>query len=317
MQLRELYELAVRKGIEADPRGEDRIRKVLEEAKKEYDDLKPGEKEEFDQDKLWNPYDDSRLLYGDPTVEVESILTGIDMDSAEVLLADRLRSKGQKIDVIVAHHPQGRALARLYEVMHLQEDVLYDLGVPINVAEDMMAGRIGEVERSQMPGNHNKSIDAARLLGIPFMCMHTPADNNVVKFLDVLFEQKSPDRLEDVMNILKEVPEYKEAVKNNTGPKILVGSPKRRVGKIWVDMTGGTSGATEAFEKLADAGIGTIVGMHMREAHKDEAKKHHINVIIAGHIASDSLGMNLILDEFERKGIKVTPCSGLIRFSRI
>lgn len=317
MQLREMYELAIRKGIEADPRGKDEVERTLQEAKKAYEDMKQSDKSEFDQERFWNPYDDSRILYGEPEVEVENILTGIDIESAEVLLADRLRSKGQRIDAIVAHHPEGRALAKLHEVMHLQEGVLYDLGVSINIAEALMVDRISEVERSLMPVNHNKAVDAARILDIPFMCMHTPADNNVVKFLEDLFEKNSPDKLEDVIDLLKGVPEYKEAVKRNAGPKIVVGTPKRRAGKIWVDMTGGTSGAQDAYERLADAGVGTIIGMHIKEKHREEAKKYHINVIIAGHISSDSLGMNLILDEFEARGVEITACSGLTRVSRI
>jgi len=38
--------------------------------------------------------------------------------------------------------------------------------------------------------------------------------------------------------------------------------------------------------------------------------------VIAGHISSDSLGVNLLLDELEKKGIEIIPCSGLIRISR-
>jgi hypothetical protein len=33
-------------------------------------------------------------------------------------------------------------------------------------------------------------------------------------------------------------------------------------------------------------------------------------------MASDSLGMNIILDELEKKGIDIVPCSGLIRVKR-
>ena len=56
--------------------------------------------------------------------------------------------------------------------------------------------------------------------------------------------------------------------------------------------------------------------MHMSEEHKKKAEKYHINVVIAGHIASDSLGMNLLLDEIEKKGVKVIPVSGLTRVKR-
>jgi len=69
-------------------------------------------------------------------------------------------------------------------------------------------------------------------------------------------------------------------------------------------------------EKMAQAGIGTVIGMHMGEEHRKEAEKYHINVVIAGHMASDSLGINLFLDDLEKKGIEVVPMSGLIRIKR-
>ena len=83
-----------------------------------------------------------------------------------------------------------------------------------------------------------------------------------------------------------------------------------------VDMTGGTSGPVESLAKLAAAGVGTIVGMHMGEEHRKKAKDEHLNVVIAGHIRSDSLGMNLIIDEYERQGVDVVACSGFTRVSR-
>jgi hypothetical protein len=52
---------------------------------------------------------------------------------------------------------------------------------------------------------------------------------------------------------------------------------------------------------MAQAGIGTVIGMHMSEEHKKEAEAANINVVIAGHISSDSIGMNLFLDEQKNK----------------
>jgi len=311
--IREIYELALQKGIAADPRGEAEVRKILEKQRKEYEDLKESEKKEFDLEKLKNPYSDTRILNGDESWEVRGVLSGIDIEVGEVLLADRLREKGKPIDLIVSHHPEGRAMASLYEVMHLQEDILHRLGVPINVAEGILAGRIAEVGRRLLPINHNRAVDAARLLAFPFMCVHTPADNLVTKFLEAFFAEKGPETVSDVVKTLKELPEYREAVKVNAGPKVIVGKEKGRAGKIFVDMTGGTGGAKEAFEKLATAGIGTVVCMHISEEHRKEAEKHHINVVVAGHIASDSLGMNLFLDELEQRGVEILTCSGLIR----
>lgn len=316
MKFKEIYEVAVNEGITADPRTGEEMELFLTEVRKVYDELKGKEKEEFDPDRLWNPYDDTRILNGDPEAEITSLLVGIDMEIGEVMLADRINEKGGRIDAIVAHHPEGAALAKLYSVMHLQEDILHELGVPVNIAEGIMSERIKEVERLVMPVNHNRAIDAARILNIPMMCMHTPADNCVVRFLNELFENSSPRKVKDVVALLKEIPEYAQASKHAAGPKVIAGSPDRSAGRVFVDMTGGTSGSEKAYEKLADAGVGTIIGMHMKEEHRKKAEQFHLNVVIAGHISSDSLGMNLILDQFAARGVEVTPCSGLIRVSR-
>lgn len=316
MKLKEIYALAVEAGITADPRGQKAVEKDLAKAKKRYDKLEEKDKEYFDHESLTNPYSDTRILNGDEELEIKKIAVGIDIEVGELLLADRLISKGEKIDLVLAHHPEGYALAGLSEVMHIQEGILADLGVPINVAEGMMASRISEVKRGLMPYNHGRTIDTAKALGIPLMCVHTPADNLVTEFLNQYFAQQEPDTLDDLVSLLKEIPEYKKAAKLKAGPTIVVGNGKRSVGKIFIDMTGGTGGSEDAFEKLAIAGVGTIVGMHISEKHRKNAEKFHINVVIAGHMASDSLGVNLFLDKLTQKGIEILPISGFDRFSR-
>jgi putative NIF3 family GTP cyclohydrolase 1 type 2 len=117
--------------------------------------------------------------------------------------------------------------------------------------------------------------------------------------------------------ILKRVPEYADGLKKGAGPKILVGDPKKQVGKIFVDMTGGTEGPKKVYARLSQAGVGTIIAMHLSEEHFRCVKDEHINIVIAGHIASDTLGMNLLLDEIEKAGkINVIACSGFTRIKR-
>lgn len=317
MKLGDIYKLALKMGIEADPRGSAGVKKLLLRRKKEYEDLPKSKKDEFDREDLVNPYSDSRILLGDLNKEVDSILAGIDVTSAEVLLADRLNQKGAGIDLLLAHHPVGAPLAALHEVMEVQADVLAKYGVPINIAEGVMRDRIGEIHRRFGPRNHGQAVDAARLLGFALMCTHTITDNLVYDFLEKLFEKKSAETVGDVMNILKGIPEYQEAMKGKAGPMIFAGDPRNRAGKIApTEFTGGTEASHIVYEKLAIAGVGTVIGMHASEEHRKEAMKYHINLVIAGHISSDSLGMNLLLDELEKRKIKITACSGLIRVRR-
>ncbi len=318
MLLKKIYGTVIERGIENDPRGRETVLKTLEKKTKAYEGMKEDEKEFFDMESLANPYADTRILNGTGDEEIKTALVGIDMEMAELLLAERLSSRGQKIDLVMAHHPEGKAFANFYEVMHMQADILNKFGVPINVAESLLEGRIKEVERRLSPVNHTRAVDTAKLLNMPFLCVHTPADNMVASYLQKVFDERKPDTLEDIMKILKEIPEYKEAAKNNAGPKFLLGSKERRAGKIFVDMTGGTEGSKDIFENLVNSGVNSLVVMHLSEEHRKEAEKRHMNVVLAGHISSDNLGMNLMLDEIQKIDLlEVTPCSGFRRFKRI
>ncbi|MEK7772765.1 MAG: NGG1p interacting factor NIF3, partial [Deltaproteobacteria bacterium] len=186
MKIREIYGKAVEKGIELDPRGAAEVAMELERAKKEFDGLKDRDRLRYDVERLKNPYSDTRILYGDPEKDIKKILVGIDMEVGEVLLADRLKQRGVAVDLILAHHPEGRAMAYLSDVMDMQSGILLKYGVPINVAEDIMEERIKEVERRLLSVNHTRAVDAARLLDIPFMCVHTPTDNAVADYLQRL-----------------------------------------------------------------------------------------------------------------------------------
>lgn len=316
MKIKEIYDYLVESGIEKDPRGEEEVKASLGRGKKVFDELKAEDKQEFDRERLTNPYADTRILCGDPEKEVKSMLVGIDIEVGEVLLADRLGEKGKPVDLILAHHPEGKALADLHYVMHLQEDIMARFGVPINVAEGLMSSRISEVKRGLMPVNHNRAIDAAKLLGLAMACSHTVADNQVNTYLQELIERETPRTVGDILKLLKAIPEYAEATKYSAGPDVVLGSKDNRVGKVLVDMTGGTSGSEKSYAKLSQAGVGTIVGMHISDKHRKEAEKNHLNVVIAGHIASDSLGMNMLLDGIENRGVEIIPCSGFIRHKR-
>jgi len=310
MTIKEIYNLAIKMGTEADPRGKERILKLLEKEKKNFAELKKDEKEEYDKERMKNPYSDTRILNGQANKKIKKILVGLDIGVSEILLADRLSG----FDLIISHHPLGRALAHLDDVMKLQADLLAQYGVPINVAESLLEIRMSEVARKVHPAFHNREVDAAKLLGVPLMCVHTPADNLCFQKVKNKVLKENPETVGELVKVLKSIPEYKKATIEGAGPKIFAGKPDRRCGKIaFSEITGGTSGHKDIYARLSQAGVGTIVGMHMSEEHKEEAEKNHINVVIAGHAASDSVGINIFLDKLEKRQIKIIPCAGLIR----
>ncbi len=313
MKIKEIYNLAILKGMKSDPRGEEDVKKILERVNEEYKEMDAEKKEEFDKDKLFNPYADTRILYGDHEKEVKKVMVGIDINGEELLVAKYLGD----IDLVISHHPRGVALAGLDDVMELQIDMLHKYGIPVNIAEKLLEKRIKEVARSLSPGNHQRIVDIARILDIPLMCIHTPCDNLVAEFVDKKIKKDNPRLVKELIKSLKEIYEYKEASKIGAGPKIFAGSGNSRTGRILLtEITGGTEGSSEIYEKISQIGGGTVVGMHMSDKNREAAEKAHVNAVIAGHISSDSIGVNLFLDDIEKKGVNITPCSGLIRHSR-
>ncbi|MFA5410607.1 MAG: NGG1p interacting factor NIF3 [Candidatus Omnitrophota bacterium] len=290
MKLQHFYEKVVKFGIDRDPRKK----------------------------ALISSYADTAILYGKPKTEVKSILVGIDIEAAELLLADRLRRK-QRLDLVISHHPEGRAYAALYEVMQLQVDLLAKAGISRQVAGKLLEERKREVERRVLPQNHMRSIDVARLLDLPFMCMHTPADNHASTFIQELMRRQKPKKVQDIVAILMGLPEYKEAAAELAGPRIILGSPRRPAGKTFVEMTGGTEGSREVYDKLYKQGIRTLICMHLSEEHFKKVRDANLNVVIAGHISSDALGLNLLLDRIEQEAgekFQTLDCSGFRRIRR-
>ena len=317
MKLKTLYEIIVSKGMQEDQRPKKEIEAVLTAAKKKFKGLSGIEKATFDKDNLFNPYADTRILYGTGDEEIKNVMVGIDIDVSELVLADRLREKGTKIDLVISHHPSEKALANLDKVMGIQSTLWEKYGLSKKVAEGIMKSRKEEVSRGLSAANHSRTKDAAKLLGIPFMCAHTVADNCVAHYLQSHFNRVKPKKLKNVVSELKGITEYKQSMKIGAGPTILIGKENDDAGKIFVDMTGGTSGPEKMFSRLQQAGVMTIVGMHCKESSYKLASSEFINYVIAGHISSDNLGMNLIFDAVEKKEkLMFIECSGFRRVRR-
>ncbi|KKP30729.1 MAG: hypothetical protein UR15_C0002G0002 [Parcubacteria group bacterium GW2011_GWA2_31_28] len=316
MTIQQIYNLAIEQGIKNDFRPKIEIDRILKKKKERFDKLSEKKKKLFDKEDLRNPYSDTRILWdGDSKKQIKKIAVGIDIDSSELLLADKLGD----IDLVISHHPIGISLAGLDEVMHLQADILSQYGVPISAVEGLLRPRIDEVNRGLSPVNHNRTVDTARLLNMPLACIHTATDNMVAKYLNSLIQKKKPLFIFDLMEILMNIPEYQEAEKIKAGPRIFSGSLNKHCGKIIIDVTGGTTGASEIYERLSNAGISTVVGMHLAEKNRENAIKAHINIVIAGHMSSDSIGMNLFLDQVLKQSkhkIEIVPLGGFINNRR-
>ena len=244
-----------------------------------------------------------------PGEGIKKVLMGVDMGTPELLLAKELG-----YDCVVSHHPTNTN-PDILDVMDSHIIKLEKLGVPRNRSQKALAPRKEELNYNMHVSNSRRSESAAQLLKMPFVSLHTPADiigeAIVQKFLDDKFGGKPDTKLGDITKALEEIGEYKNSTRK---PVIRVGAKDSYAGKIYVLMSGYTGpGAAILKTYLDDGGVGTLVMMHIPEKDAKELKDHAVgNVIIAGHMSSDSLGMNKIADKWREHGVEVTMMSGVI-----
>lgn len=241
---------------------------------------------------------------------IKKVAIGVDMELAEMLLA---RDLG--VDLVITHHPQGGSPAiNLHKVMKAQIDRMVKAGVPINKAQKALSERMGQVERGLHVSNYDRAVSAARLLKMPFMGVHSPTDilaeNKVQGHLDNALKDNPKATLDDVIKALEELPEYQKTLAK---PVIRVGGKEDFAGKVFVTMAGGTGGGANVAKAYFDAGVGTLICMHMPEDVLKAVREQNIgNVIVAGHMASDSVGINDFIAGLEERGLEVVRMSGVI-----
>ena len=219
LTVKQIFDLAVKIGRENDFRSKKEIEEYLKGKKEELEALPQEERKYYDREKLVNPYADSRIHFDGGKKEIKTALAGIDLSMGAVVLAKELG-----VDLIINHHPVGTALANLDGVMDLQVDMMEKFGVPVNIAEKLIQKRICEVARGINPANHQAVVDAARLLKINLINVHTPADNCVTQFVSEKIKKAKPRRVGDVLKVLNGIEEYQEAKKQGVGPVLFSGS---------------------------------------------------------------------------------------------
>jgi putative NIF3 family GTP cyclohydrolase 1 type 2 len=244
------------------------------------------------------PEDSAIYVGGD---NIRKILFGIDAGVPELLLARQLG-----YDAVVAHHPQGgTATINFYRVFkrHIQQMVA--AGVPIEEAEKAVTKRLAELEVEAHMRNYGHAVDVARLLEMPYMNIHTPLDEVGRKIMAERISSriKKDSTVQDVVSALKELPELKNAT---TEIKIRMGEAGNPVGKVEVSHGAGTNGGYEIAKTYFKYGVGTVVYIHVRprDLEKLRAEKGG-NLIVTGHIASDSVGINPLIHELEKRNVSV------------
>lgn len=290
MKWKDIYELGIRSGLETD------LRENME--------ILP----------LKDAYPDSAIITGDDGLDVKNLYVGVDIGVSELLLVDRLNERGSRIDAVLAHHPTSFAAYRMLDVVELQKKNWVKYGVDPDIAEKLAAQIVLEESIDLKSKNHLRVESAAGLLDIPLMSLHTAIDNIVQSYFEELLDTENAATIGKAFELISKLEECKISSGYGDGPFILDESlMDRPLGNYMVDMTGGVDPPSGVFKYLKKAKLDTLIGMHYGIENIKAISKNNLNAIICGHMACDSLGLNILCDKLEDRGVKITAGSGFYR----
>lgn len=233
---------------------------------------------------------------------IEKILFCIDAGVPELMLAKQLG-----YHAVIAHHPPGgTATLNFHQVFKRHIQQMVDAGVPKQEAEKAVQRRLEELEVEAHTRNYGHTIDVAKLLKMPYLNIHTPLDEVGRKIMDEKIQSRIRENstLKDVISALMELPEFKKAL---TKIKIRLGNAESPAGKVVVSHGAGTNGGYEIAKTYFKYGVGTVIYIHISPADLQKLKAEKTgNLLVTGHVASDSVGINPFIRELEKRNISVT-----------
>lgn len=242
--------------------------------------------------------------------EISKVLFGIDLKASELVIAS-----AQRYDCAISHHPVGgSSTLRFHEVLERHVDQMVGAGVPRDVAEETMRATIEDRRVLSSMTNYDHDPSVAVLLDIPYLNIHTPLDEiGRRRMAEAAAELGEDATIAELIDRFYETfGEFRNAA---TEIEVRVGKQENRIGRVVVSHGAGTNGGYSVAKAYYDHGIDTIIYIHCRPA---DAKKlideygEAKNLIVTGHIASDSVGINPYVDRLREEGLDVATFSGII-----
>jgi putative NIF3 family GTP cyclohydrolase 1 type 2 len=244
--------------------------------------------------------EDSAIYVGGKNIR--KVLFCIDASVPELSLAKQFG-----YDAVIAHHPiGGTASINFFHVFKRHIKQMVDAGIPEEEAENAVKKKLEELDVETHTRNYAHAVDAAKLLKMPFMNIHTPLDEVGRRIMSEKINARisKDSTVQDIVHALEELREFQRAA---TEIKIRLGKPQNRAGKVAVSHGAGTNGGYEIAKTYFSHGIGTVIYIHISARDLAKLKSDGVgNLVVTGHIASDSVGINPFIHRLEENGISVT-----------
>lgn len=311
MKLGQLYERAIEVGIERDPRGRDLIVQRLAAMRRRYEEMAPEERATFDGERLTNPFGDTRIVLGERDTEFDTVLTGIHIEAAEILLAGQLRQRYPRL-LVVTHHTTmfaGRALASVEDTIWPFVHSLEMAGMARPRAEELVWDFIRKMAADVAPRLANAgTYQMAQALELPVIAIHTPCD--------VCYQSETAAIVGQARTVGEAVdrmaaysPELVFSARIGQPVALMTGDREAPLGRVLMREAGWRP-SLEIVEEALEAGANTVILTSVPPEYTELARRYGANLISLPHDLSDVRGMRLLYDTvFAGEGIRIIPCS--------
>lgn len=246
-----------------------------------------------------------------PGKHIKRLLVGLDIDTGDLLLARQLG-----FDAVLAHHFGGcEAQLTSYHLYRRHVELMVAMGVRRAAAEGAVEERIQELRLLAHSVNYDRVSGAARLLDIPFLNIHSPLDElgrrMMQRAVDELFVAEPKATVAEVAaHLSASFLEFRAAP---TRIAIRHGNPDDPAGRVVVAHGALTNGGAAIARAYFEHGIDTVVYIHIAPGElRKLAEFGRGHLIVTGHIASDSVGINPYLAELEARGVEVVRLNGIV-----
>ena len=244
-----------------------------------------------------------------PGRDISHILYGIDIGIAELQYA-----KEHDFDCVIAHHPIG--LTNHWKVFNRHLDQMVSKGISKEKALEVIKRKMLIFKTISHANNYDAVTSFARLLNIPFLNIHCPSDELgrrlITQSIEELMKSIENPTLKSLIDHLTN--KFYEFQKAKTSIEILKGQTEDLLGN-WIFSHGAfTNGGSELAKLYYEVGVNTVIYIHIAPSELLQLLNlEKGSLIITGHLASDSIGINPFLNVLEDKNIEITAIGGLIR----
>jgi putative NIF3 family GTP cyclohydrolase 1 type 2 len=229
---------------------------------------------------------------------IKKVLIAIDVGTAELMLARQLGC-----DAVIAHHPIGIAHVNFYKVYDRHIDFMVEHGVPRKVARQAVEKLKERVATRNHADIYSDVVGAAKALGMPLVNIHQPCDEYMRQVILKAIKSGRAERVSDIVRSVSSIPEFRNAA---TRVEVKLGSEKDRAGRWALVVAAGTNGGYGIAKAYFQHGVSTVIYLHVDygELTKMREDKLKGNLVVMGHLAGDSIGLNGLADRLEELGVE-------------